>query len=417
VIKQTNLILFSLSYPSNSGGEKSFLQHELKYLLQSFKTYIIPLTNYGAKENLPDTIILEERLSEYISSQQTNHFLKQILCALISAWFYKEFINKPLLVIHPRRIVWLIKFNSKALFIYNWMQKFIKENKLGNERIILYTYWFNEVTTAAAWISKENANYRVITRAHGVDIYEEEYRGYLPYRKLTLSQINSVCLVSRHAHTYITEKYPKFKSKYTLFGLGIKDKGIITPKSVDGNIRIVSCSGIIPIKRVELLLDGLIEFAGKYNRLIYWYHIGDGPLKLKMLEKIKMISVPNLKCQLLGNIDNEDVLNFYKSNPVDLFITTSSTEGGRPVSIQEAQCFGIPVIGPSVGGIPEIVNPTNGVLLSENPTPIEISNAIATLIEDPEHIDALRVNARANWEKFFDEKINFPLFVDHLKSL
>jgi colanic acid/amylovoran biosynthesis glycosyltransferase len=412
-----NLFLFTLSYPYDAGGEKSFLQHELIYLSQSFKTHIIPLTNCGAKENLPNKIILEEGLSEYLTSHKKNNLLKLILSAIFSTWFVKEFISKPDLIFHPHTLVWLIKFNSKALTIYKWMQLFIKDHDLSNQRVILYTYWFNEATTAATWISKENVNFHVITRAHGIDIYEEKYWGYLPYRQLTLSQINSVCLVSKHALDYLTNKYPAFKHKYTLFGLGIKDKGIITPKSDDGNLRIVSCSGIIPIKRVELLLDGLIAFASKYNRHIYWYHIGDGPLKAKLLEKINKAPAPNLKCQLLGNIDNEEVLNFYKSNPVDLFITTSSTEGGRPVSIQEVQSFGIPTIGTNVGGIPEIVNSTNGVLLSDNPTSTEISHAINTLIEDPERMDTMRINARANWEKLFDEKINFPLFVDHLKSL
>ena len=45
--------------------------------------------------------------------------------------------------------------------------------------------------------------------------------------------------------------------------------------------------------------------------------------------------------------------------PVDLFLTVSANEG-IPVSIMEAQSFGIPVIATDVGGISEIVNNVNG---------------------------------------------------------
>jgi len=48
-------------------------------------------------------------------------------------------------------------------------------------------------------------------------------------------------------------------------------------------------------------------------------------------------------------LPHNDVLNYYASNPVDVFINTSSSEG-LPVSIMEAMSFGIPVIATNVGG-------------------------------------------------------------------
>ena len=50
-----------------------------------------------------------------------------------------------------------------------------------------------------------------------------------------------------------------------------------------------------------------------------------------------------------------------------MFINLSSSEG-IPVSIMEAQSFGIPVIATNVGGSGEIVVSETGVLVDENRT-------------------------------------------------
>ena len=37
-----------------------------------------------------------------------------------------------------------------------------------------------------------------------------------------------------------------------------------------------------------------------------------------------------------GHIPNQDVMRHYKEKPVDVFVNLRSTEGGAPISIQEA---------------------------------------------------------------------------------
>ena len=64
----------------------------------------------------------------------------------------------------------------------------------------------------------------------------------------------------------------------------------------------------------------------------------------------------------MGHYPNEELLRYYGSNHVDLFINTSSTEG-VPVSIMEAQSFGIPVIATDTGGVKEVVTEGTGSLL------------------------------------------------------
>lgn len=52
---------------------------------------------------------------------------------------------------------------------------------------------------------------------------------------------------------------------------------------------------------------------------------------------------------------HDDVERIFKSENVNLFITTSATEGGVPISLVEAFSMGIPAIGTDVGGIPEAI--------------------------------------------------------------
>lgn len=412
-----NLFLFTLSYPYIGGGEKSFLQHELKYLIKSFNTLIIPLKIDGTKDKTNGVALVEEGLYKYLIQISRQRIIYQIFNVLFRGSFYFELFKKPELFYQPRKVYWLIKSYNKALHIYKWLFHYIEENNLWTEQIVFYTYWFNEATTAASLISKNRSNYRVLTRAHGIDLYEELYWNYLPLRRLTLSFVDSVCLVSNHAYNYLSNKYPKYKNKYYIYGLGTIKPSNLASKSTDNILRIVSCSGLIPIKRVDLILSGLSYFAKTYKHNIQWHHIGDGPLKNNIQERINHLDTNNLKCTLLGDLDNEVVLNYYKWNPVDVFITTTMTEGGRPVSIQEAQSFGIPTVATRVGGIPEIVNKQNGILLSEDPSPIEISNAIYSLISNPQNFEMMRLKARQNWEINFNEKINFPRFVNHLRTL
>ncbi|MBI2499700.1 glycosyltransferase family 4 protein [Candidatus Woesearchaeota archaeon] len=69
-------------------------------------------------------------------------------------------------------------------------------------------------------------------------------------------------------------------------------------------------------------------------------------------------------------------------NGSDIFVLASYTEG-CPMVVQEAIACGLPVIGTSVGGIPDIiVNGKCGYIIHPN-NPVELSKYLSLLIEDP----------------------------------
>ncbi|MCK7489734.1 MAG: glycosyltransferase [Anaerotruncus sp.] len=105
--------------------------------------------------------------------------------------------------------------------------------------------------------------------------------------------------------------------------------------SSDGLLRIVTCSYIVPLKRLELFVSSLM----KVSRKVIWTHIGDGQDKGKIFELSTKLP-NNIQSNFLGHLENKDVLDYYQNNPVDLFVNVSSYEG-VPVSIMEALSFGI----------------------------------------------------------------------------
>lgn len=107
----------------------------------------------------------------------------------------------------------------------------------------------------------------------------------------------------------------------------------------------------------------------------------------------------------------------YKEKSVDLFVNLSTTEGGAPVSIQEATSCGIPIIATNVGGNPEIVSERNGILLDQNPTPDEVAQALLKICDNPEMASKMRKESRRVWEESYNAEVNFRAFAQRLREI
>ena len=111
------------------------------------------------------------------------------------------------------------------------------------------------------------------------------------------------------------------------------------------------------------------------------------------------------------------VIDFYKSCYVDIFINASTTEGGVPISLQEAQSYGIPVICTNVGGNPEIMDLVNlnGFLVSSNPSANEIAEVMNKFAEYTiEEMSNFQKNSYHNWNKKFKAANNFREFAEFI---
>ncbi|MEE0980943.1 MAG: glycosyltransferase, partial [Acutalibacteraceae bacterium] len=155
-----------------------------------------------------------------------------------------------------------------------------------------------------------------------------------------------------------------------------------------------------------------LEGEGK----IRWTHIGDGGT----MQKVKAVCDEKLgfmEVNLVGQVSNQQVKDFYRNEKVDLFVNASTTEG-LPVSMMEAISFSIPVVATDVGGVGEIIKDGyNGLLVSSDFTDEELAEKIRKIINSSkeERIN-MRRNARDFWENNFDAQKNFSQFAKEISG-
>jgi colanic acid/amylovoran biosynthesis glycosyltransferase len=301
----------------------------------------------------------------------------------------------------------------------DWVRRFIEHHKIDVDATIFYTYWLTSITEGLVLASQtgRSAPRFVVSRAHGSDLYEDRsILSCLPGRENALSGLAALFLISEFGRAYVSKLYPA-RTKYLVSRLGVPDSGGFCRPSDDNVCRIVSCSFLRALKRIDLLFDALLNLAKRCpERVFEWTHIGEGQLSHVIRRRVASEAPNNLVCRLMGHLDNEQVIATYLSEPIDVFINVSSSEG-IPVSIMEAQSCGIPVVATAVGGSSEIVSNRVGTLLPSNPTPQIIASAIIDLTAEYKRGIDKRTASYENWRENYNAPTNYGQFAKALRSI
>lgn len=136
----------------------------------------------------------------------------------------------------------------------------------------------------------------------------------------------------------------------------------------------------VPYKGIDVLIDALalIDGADRPRTLI----AGDGRLRAELQARADRLGVAK-SVVFLGRLDKDAVATLMGT--CDLYVQPSLTEG-LPRAIVEAMAAGSPVIGTSVGGIPELLDPTELVPPGD---PSLLARLIAAVLSDPDRRMAL----------------------------
>ncbi len=278
--------------------------------------------------------------------------------------FLKEFFAKKVFLSKHRFISWLSATrHAIQLLKHPFVKKLIQT---ADKQTVLYFYWGKGSSEMLPFINTDSFN-KTFVRMHRFDLFEYVNNNYIPYRGPLLNKITIAAPSSMAGKEHLQISYPKSKSKIEVFRCGTVGNGKVSSPSSDNILRVVSCSGLSPVKRVELMIKSLqyVDFP------IKWVHLGDGGL---MSELKNLSSQLNLDEKFIfkGMVPTEEVIDFYTNNTIDLFVNTSSSEG-VPFSIMEAFSAGIPVMATDVGGTKEIVDNEVGKLLPSEITPMQLA--------------------------------------------
>jgi glycosyltransferase involved in cell wall biosynthesis len=401
-----NLLLLTKFYPFGTG--EAFIENEINVLSKYFEKITVIACEVPqavtAARPVPDNV----KVCRISAGSKKNDALKGVFCLLKANADLKE---EKKYCKGPKRRAFLGYFEAKSRRVY----EYIKENDFldgfSDGNYVLYSYWLFMTARAASLIAEDIRPAYMITRAHGYDLYEERNSlNYLPYRRLFLKEFNNVFPCSDNGSEYLRQRYPYISSGVKTSLLGTKDYGVSQP-SADGVFRIVSCSRVVPVKRLDRLVKSLalLEDSGLN---IEWTHFGGGD-DFEQLRQLCADSLKNIRYNLKGDVNNAELMKIYKESPIDLFVNVSSSEG-LPVSIMEAVSFSIPVVATDVGGTREIVFDETGVLIPEDFTDESLAGIIKSFADKSRSID--RASCRKFWEKHFTADKNYNEFCEFVLS-
>jgi glycosyltransferase involved in cell wall biosynthesis len=401
-MKET-LNFFTAEFPCGRG--ETFIENELPVLASRFKRInLIPFSASADRRKIPANVEVLNVSDGRVSFSAKKVFFGNLLS--IASIMIQEYRNCGKSEIFKKNWRTYLSLLLRAFYDAELIINNVKEIRTA----VNYSFWMNDWALALAVLKRKGMINSFVFRCGGYDIYDERHPdNYLPFRHFIYSQTAAIWPNSEMGVSYIKSKN-MFPQKVAKQYWGTTDHGLANFDS-SGIFRIVSCSNLIPLKRVHLILE--ILAAVKFK--IEWVHFGSGVLEPEIRSAAAKLP-ENVQVKFMGNMPNQKVIEFYRNNSVNLFITTSETEG-LPVSIQEAISFGIPVMATAVGGIPEIVNSQTGVLLDKDFSIGEASAILNNFPQSQMNEMHFRLNVRKFWLENFEAERIYSYFYTKLQEL
>ena len=415
---KNELILITNQYPFGS-GEVTFIEPELFNLKDIFENLVILSKSADSSLNARVDNIKIYRCSSKIEIYEVIQYAFSILFSKIFFLELRTAIKKKSHLGKAVKLIFASLINEKKL--QRVLKKIVRNSNA--DHILIYSYWFNySVLAAINTKHRSNKDIKVVTRVHGYDLYDERnVLGYQPFQDSTIPNIDRIIFTCESARKYYIQRHREaFNGQFFCGYMGVpkaknKNNKQISEKQTD--FILVSCSNVIPLKRIHIIIEAL---ALLQSCKIRWYHFGDGASmqSIRNLAETKLGLRKNIKYKFCGQTDNNKLLQFYASGRVNCFITTSETEG-MPVSVMEALAYGIPIIATDVGGVHEQVHENeNGILLKANPSNQEVATAIKC-IYDLSQAEKTKFgeNSYRIWKNLFDIDKNMTILKAELNKV
>lgn len=140
---------------------------------------------------------------------------------------------------------------------------------------------------------------------------------------------------------------------------------------------------------------------------------GEGSQQQEIVQALRQHGLEQ-KCEFTGVYSTVQERGQFMRG-IDVFVLPSLTEG-TPNAVIEAMAHGRPVIATSVGGIPDLVDQSSGILVPPNDL-AALTNAVTVLAQNAELRQQMGRGARQTYEQLFTPRVVLPLLVDFYEGL
>ena len=394
------LLLFTSSFPY--GKNEPFLEEELQFLAKYFLEIEIFPFYYNSKitkaRQVSNNVIYNKPVIPLKKYKRILYFMKAIIKLTPIKFLLADFFQFNIYLSKIRIGHWIFSFID---FCILWDSPHIKRiNNIQNS--IFYFYWGANWALSLYFLNKNNNNTHFI-RLHGGEVYFNKNSKSIQMRLLLFKNTNYLLPISEHLKDYLIQYYHIHPEKVLVSRIGTR---FIASNPTENStiFKFVSVSNLIPLKRVHLIIEVLSKIE---DNLVEWYHFGDGTEMEKLRKLADKTLGKNIKYSFIGHVNKSAIFEFYKIIHIDALINLSQFEG-VPVSIMEANSFGIPVVATNVGAVREIVNNDIGELCDENVN-LEYVKDILLSTKDKKWLRK-RKACYEHWRKYFQaDKSNLAL--------
>lgn len=276
---------------------------------------------------------------------------------------------------------------------------------------VIHAHWI----IPQGWIAskiKKKFNIPYVVTSHGSDILG--LKGFSGIKKKTLENAKKITVVSNYLKEEIVKTIgSSLKNKIEVIPMGIdiklfnrnkKDLSVKRKYKIDGPF-LLFVGRLAPEKGIDLLINAMPQVI-KNNPKTKLLIIGEGTLKDKLKEQVKKLGIEK-NIIFIGWVNNKDLPKYYAT--ADLFVCPSLREG-LGLTFAEAGLCGCNLIGSNVGGISDIINKNNGLLVKKDfkDIPYKITSLIKNPISDKDRIRKGLI-AKFDWEiiaKKYEEVLN-----------
>ena len=206
--------------------------------------------------------------------------------------------------------------------------------------------------------------------------------------KITLRNSDMVIAVSGHLRKKVIEMGNREERVKVIYG-GVDRSGRALKKKTEK--KVVFVGSLVPQKGVDILLKAFEDIEGAELLIV-----GEG----KERKKLEAIARGNV--YFLGEASKVDEILSRSS-----VLVLPSREEGFGLVLLEAMSLGLPVIATKVGGIPEIVNGKNGILIEAEDVE-QLKRAIEKILNDVKlgrklGAAGIKYSARYSWRRMATE--------------